>query len=154
MPPEGQAPTATDQDSVRVTLTFRLGSRLRIDNDYLMTRLEDPDSSRQILTNEIFRSRWSWQFNRKLSLRAIFQYDETDGAPDLTSLESRQNFNADLLLTYLVHPGTAFYLGYNSNYQNLFLEDNRGADELFRTDGDYLNDSRQLFFKISYLFRP
>ena len=118
-----------------------------------LTRLDDPVSSRRILTNEIFRSRISWQFNLKLSLRAIFQYDETEGAPDLTSEENERKFNGDLLLTYLVHPGTAFYLGYNSNYLNLFPQQNRGDGGLFLTD-DYLNDSRQLFFKISYLFRP
>ena len=39
-----------------VTLTFRLGSRLRIDNDYLTTRLYDPDTSQRILRNDIIRS--------------------------------------------------------------------------------------------------
>jgi hypothetical protein len=32
-----------------------------------------------------------------------------------TALETRKNFNADLLLTYQVNPWTALYVGYNSN---------------------------------------
>jgi hypothetical protein len=30
-----------------------------------------------------------------------------------------KSFNADFLITYLVHPGTAVYVGYNSDLQNL-----------------------------------
>ena len=30
-----------------------------------------------------------------------------------------REFNADFLITYLVHPGTAIYAGYNSDLQNL-----------------------------------
>jgi hypothetical protein len=32
---------------------------------------------------------------------------------------TEREFNADFLLTYLVHPGTAIYVGYNSDLQNL-----------------------------------
>jgi len=34
-------------------------------------------------------------------------------------LPTEKEFNADFLLTYLIHPGTAIYLGYNSDLQNL-----------------------------------
>jgi hypothetical protein len=53
-------------------------------------------------------------------------------------------------LTYLVHPGTAIYLGYNSDLQNLNVEPNVGV---FQTPRGYINDSRQFFVKASYLFR-
>ena len=74
--------------------------------------------------------------------------------PALSSLQPVKNFNADVLLTYLVHPGTAVYVGYNSNLQNLdpFL----GLDpdgNLLRTRSRFLNDGRQFFVKISYRFQ-
>jgi hypothetical protein len=49
-----------------------------------------------------------------------------------------------------VHPGTAIYVGYNSDLQNLNLQQNVGV---IQTPKGYLNDSRQLFVKVSYLFR-
>jgi hypothetical protein len=59
-----------------------------------------------------------------------------------------------VLLTYFVHPGTAFYIGYNSDLQN--LNRSLGLDQsgnLLRTPGHFLNDGRQIFVKISYLFQ-
>jgi hypothetical protein len=52
-----------------------------------------------------------------------------------------------------VHPGTAIYVGYNSDLQNL----NRNLDVdptygLHSANG-FINDSRQFFVKVSYLFR-
>jgi len=39
--------------------------------------------------------------------------------PYFTSLQTAKNFNTDFLITYLVHPSTAIYVGYNSNLENL-----------------------------------
>ena len=119
-----------------------------------MTRLSDHDDGGRIFTDQIARSQWSYQFTRRLTLRAILQYESTRVDPSRTSLEEVKNFNADLLVTYLVNPWTALYVGYNSNFQNLeFIQDPAG-NSLVRTDDDFLNDSRQLFVKFSYLFRP
>ena len=50
--------------------------------------------------------------------------------------------------------GGYFESTYNSNFQNLeFIQDPAG-NSLVRTEDDFLNDSRQLFVKFSYLFRP
>ncbi len=133
-------------------MTLRPGRRLHIENTYLFTRLEDEATGAKIFTNRIVRSRWNWQFDRKFSVRAILQYDETEAEPALSSLETTKNYNGDLLLTYLVNPWTAIYLGYNGNYQNLDLVDMGSGNEIVRTDDEFLNDSRQLFFKISWLF--
>jgi len=58
------------------------------------------------------------------------------------------------LLTYFVHPGTAVYLGYNSNLQNLTNPPSvDGLGNLGRTPDHFLNDGRQIFVKISYLFQ-
>ncbi len=65
----------------------------------------------------------------------------------------RKNFNADFLITYLLHPGTALYIGYNGNLQNLdpqLVETDAG---LRRTSNRFINDSKQFFVKVSYLLR-
>jgi len=65
-------------------------------------------------------------------------------------LPTSKQLNTDFLITYLVHPGTAIYLGYNSDLQNLDVLP--GVGVFPRTKG-YMNDSRQFFVKVSYLFR-
>ena len=70
----------------------------------------------------------------------ISVYERADG----------EGFNADFLITYLVHPGTAIYVGYNSDLQNLNVQPNVGV---VNTAKGFLNDSRQFFVKVSYMFR-
>jgi hypothetical protein len=72
-----------------------------------------------------------------------------------TSLPTEKEFNADFLVTYLVHPGTAIYIGYNSDLQNLnhnLMLDPAGLAGIYAAKG-FMNDSRQFFVKVSYLFR-
>jgi hypothetical protein len=102
------------------------------------------------------RSKWNWQFTPQLSLRLILQYysvlANTPGSSfsPYTYLPTQRQFNADFLLTYLVHPGTAVYVGYNSDLQNLNVVPGVGV---FNTSKGYINDSRQFFVKVSYQFR-
>ena len=127
--------------------------RLRIDNTYLFTRLEDRAGRGEIFTNEIFRTRFNWQFNRRLSLRVILQYDSTRPNPALSSLEDDDNLNGDLLVTYLVNPWTALFAGYNSNYRSRELIDGPSGRRLVPTSDLELNDAEQFFVKLSYLVR-
>jgi hypothetical protein len=70
--------------------------------------------------------------------------------------------NFDVLFTYLLHPGTAVYVGYNSNLENVepglcihlpgSEECDPNAGGLLRSPYRLTNDGRQLFVKISYLF--
>jgi hypothetical protein len=68
-------------------------------------------------------------------------------------LPTEKQFNADFLLTYLVHPGTAIYVGYNSDLQNLDRSLSQDPLAGLYTAKGYINDSRQFFVKVSYLFR-
>ena len=151
VPPAGQAPRLASEDLANLLLSFRPISALKIDNSYLFDRLRDRNSGAAIFNNHIVRSKWNWQFNRQLSLRLILQYTVTLATPALTSLESTKQFNGDFLITYLLHPGTALYVGYNSDLQNLALDPVAGT--IVRTRNGYINDSRQFFVKVSYLFR-
>jgi uncharacterized protein DUF5916/cellulose/xylan binding protein with CBM9 domain len=174
LPPETAAdstpnnqPFLARQDSAWAILTLRPVQPLKIENTYLFDRLrttsgaylfeqlQNPGVGQGIFNNHILRSKWNWQFTPQLSLRVILQYNSVlAGTPGIgspyTSLPTSKQFNADFLVTYLVHPGTAIYVGYNSDLQNLNVQPGVGV---VNTAKGYLNDSRQFFVKASYLFR-
>jgi hypothetical protein len=104
--------------------------------------------------NHILRSKWNYQFTRELSARVILQYNSIIGNPLWTSLAPAKNVNADFLITYLVHLGTAIYVGYNSNVENFDrLLALRPDGSLLRTRNSFINDNREFFVKVSYLLR-
>jgi len=152
-PLPGVIPKIGHEDQGNVTLTFHASGRLRIDNTYLLEHIRERDSHLTAVTNHIVRTKWNYQFTRELSARVILQYTSVLSNPLISSLSPRKNLNADFLITYLVHPGTAIYVGYNSNLQNL----DRGLiptpTGLRTTPDRFLNDSRQFFVKVSYLLR-
>jgi hypothetical protein len=150
-------------DQASAIASVRPFTALKIDNTYLFSRLRTRESNANIFNNHILRSKWNWQINRELSLRVILQYnatltqnkpgDATNTYP-LTFLPTTKNFNTDFLITYLVHPGTAVYVGYNSNLQNLdpalAIDPNLGG---IRRSDRLINDGKLFFVKVSYLFR-
>jgi hypothetical protein len=171
VPPERPTPYnmpfLAREDNAKVTLTLRPMKPLKIENTYLFDRLrakEDafsffsaqlPGIGHGIFNDHIIRSKWNWQFTPKLSARIILQYNALlAGTPGVgspyTYLPTEKEFNADFLVTYLVHPGTAIYVGYNSDLQNLNVQQNVGV---FNTPKGFINDSRQFFVKASYQFR-
>ena len=151
--PRTGAPFVGTSGFVQAGLNVRPAKGLSIANTYLLSRLRDKVTNANIFNAHIIRSKWNYQFNRELSLRFIGQYDATLSNPLYTTLQNTKNFNADFLVTYMVHPGTAVYVGYNSNLQNLDPSLTNTPDGLLRTRSRFLNDGRQVFVKISYLFR-
>jgi hypothetical protein len=107
----------------------------------------------------------NWQFTKELSLRFIAQYDALLAEPERTRLSTTKNINVDILMTYLVNPWTALFIGANNNAQNIFLcefpDPGRpgckglapGETAILRTRSGFLNDGRQFFVKLSYLLR-
>jgi len=154
-------PVLGKANNIQASATIRPVRGLTIDNTYLLTRLRDVHTNANMFNNHILRSKWNYQFTRALSVRVIGQYNAVlsnynAASPQfaLSSLPPAKNFNADVLLTYFVHPGTAVYLGYNSNLQNLTNPPTiDGLGNLARLPGHFLNDGRQIFVKISYLFQ-
>jgi outer membrane receptor for ferrienterochelin and colicin len=154
-PAAGQAPAIGHEDQGNFTLTFHAAGRLRIDNAYLLEHIRERDAHLTAVTNHIFRSKWNYQFTRNLSARLILQYNAVLSNPAISSLSPTKNFNTDFLITYLIHPGTAIYVGYNSDLAN--LDRNLAVDPvtgaILTTRNGYINDGRQFFVKASYLFR-
>jgi hypothetical protein len=147
-------PFLARSDTASASVSLRPLSALKIDNTYLFSRLRDRESSAGIFNNHIIRTKWNWQFNRELSFRMILQYTATLANPAFTSLPTTKQLNGDFLITYLIHPGTAIYVGYNSDFQNIdpeLLVDPNGG--LLRTSDRLINDGRLFFVKVSYLFR-
>jgi hypothetical protein len=135
---------------VRIGLGLRPLTPLRIENTWLRTSL-GLDEGRAFVS-DILRTQWAWQFTREWSLRFIGQYDSTRADSTLSSIAPRLNFNADVLLTKLINPWTAFYLGYNGNAQNIVLQETNGVRSLRRADALAL-DGWQVFAKWSHLLR-
>ncbi len=161
--PKGQLPTEGDDTSVYLTMTLHALSPLTIDNTYILDRLLHNNLQHSVYNNHIIRTKWNYQFTKEFSLRLIAQYNGLLANPTYTSLQTVKNLNFDVLFTYLLHPGTAVYVGYNSNLENVDpglclhimgrTQCDPNGNGLLRTGGFLSNDGRQIFVKISYLFR-
>ncbi len=139
-------------------ITLRPSTRLRFEQTYLYSRLAAPldiaaaaQSARDVFTNHILRSRIDYQFTRELSLRAIADYEAVAPNPSLVALERTKRLRADALLTYLVNPWSAVYIGYTDVYENLEVEP--GDFGLRRAGAPTFSTGRQVFVKVSYLVR-
>ncbi|HEX2599944.1 MAG TPA: DUF5916 domain-containing protein, partial [Terriglobales bacterium] len=117
--PTGQIPFLAGRTSVNTTLTVRPSRKLRVDNTYILFRLHDRMGGVGSMNNHIIRSKLNYQFTRALSFRFIGQYNSLLTNPTFTSLQTAKDFNADFLVTYLLRPSTAIYVGYNTNRENL-----------------------------------
>jgi uncharacterized protein DUF5916 len=161
--PNGQKPITGDETFINHTMSIKPTGHLEIDNTYILDRVLNGAAHHASFNNHIIRSKWNYQFTRALSLRAIVQYNGLLANPTYSSLQTTRNLNFDFLVTYLVHPGTAIYVGYNSNLENLIPGlcvpapgsltgcDPNGSG-LVRGNR-FINDGRIFFVKVSYLFR-
>jgi len=137
-------------DSIEGNLGISLHptARVRIDETYFYTRLGARGAS--VLTNHLYRSKVNYQFTRRLSARAIVDYNAVLPNASLAGVGRTKRIGADLLLTYLIHPGTALYVGYADQRENLRWLTTSPV-EMARMGGPWLSTGRQFFAKISYL---
>ncbi len=158
-PGPGLAPFLGSEKKVLSGFTYRPSPRLRIDETYiysLLTTRGGPAGparpAASIFNNHILRSKVNYQFTRPLSVRAILDYNSVLADPALVALDRAKTLKADILLTYLLNPGTALYLGYTDGYENL---DVIGGEPptLRRTSTPTTSTGRQFFIKLSYLWR-
>jgi hypothetical protein len=148
-------PFLARRNSANVNITVRPSRALKIDNTYIMFRLHSLNGPFGAMNNHIVRSKWNYQFTKELSFRFIGEYNTVLANPDFTSLQTTKNFNTDFLITYLVHPSTAVYVGYNSNLENVLLPLGTDGNGELNHDplGRLRNDGRNFFVKASYLYR-
>jgi hypothetical protein len=160
-PIAGGVPSLLNQETVQALITLQPLRQLTADNTYLLDRDHSVANGAPVYESQTFRTKINYQFTRSLSARVIVEYDSTLVNPSETSLLRTKQIGSQALFTWLPHPGTAVYIGYNNDLQNL----NRSLCNLDPSgtcdpnklvpprSPNYLNDGRQIFIKASYLFR-
>ena len=139
-------------------LTLRPTPRLRLDEKYIYSHLQtrpgwqSTSAATAIYNNHIVRWKVNYQFTRELSVRAILDYSGVLPNTSLVALDRTKRLSYDLLLTYLLHPGTALYVGYTDIYENLLFDPAR-PPYLQLSGFPNMNTGRQAFVKLSRLFR-
>ena len=160
-PVAGGLPSLMDQQSAQLLATVQPLRQLTMDNTYLLDRNHAVSGHALVYENQVIRTKLNYQFTRALSARVIVEYDSLLANPLETSLVRTKQVGTQALLTWLPHPGTAIYVGYNNDLQNLDRalcnREANGACDPSNTavprSSNYLNDGRQFFVKASYLFR-
>lgn len=160
-PSTGKAPSLLRRQSLSVLFTVQPTRQLTIDNTYLLDRNRNAGSGAFVYESQTMRTKVNYQFTRSLSARVIAQFSSTLANPAETSLLRTKQLSTQALLTWLPHPGTAVYLGYTNDLQNIDRSlCNRligGGCDLDNTalprGNSMLNDGKQIFLKASYLLR-
>jgi hypothetical protein len=150
-----------NQETAQVLFTLQPIRQLTADNTYLLDRDHSVANGALVYESQTLRTKINYQFTRAISARVIVEYDSTLANPAETSLLRKKQVGTQALFTWLPHPGTAVYVGYNNDLQNLDRSlCNRlpgGACDPDNTtpprSPNLLNDGRQIFIKGSYLFR-
>ena len=110
---------------------------LRIALEYTKSRLTRSDNKRTAFDTNIVTLRSTYQFTRFTFLRTRLDYD---------SLSS--NVSGQILAGFNPNPGTAFYVGYNDNFNYNGFSPFTG-----QLEPRFERNSRTFFIRASYLFR-
>jgi hypothetical protein len=147
-PAAGVAPFAGRSVNASIAVTWKPASRLRMAETYLFSRLRAPTSGQPVAFDDhVSRLRASYQFTRELSLRAIVDIGLVAPSAQLVSFARTRKTTLDILGTYMLHPGTALYIGFTNRRENLAFDPYETS--LARTDGLGLVTGRQLFVKVT-----
>jgi hypothetical protein len=158
VPAEGLQPFLGESRQLVLELTLSPLAQLRIDQFYIWDELRTRSGSVAghpagdvVFRDPLSRTKVNYQFNKFLALRAIVDYAAVLPDPELVALERNKRLTGDVLLSYVLHPGTAIYLGYTDRQENLRLLTD--PPRLENTRGLDLHTGRQVFLKVSYLLQ-
>ena len=148
---DGANPFLGRESGFRTFINFRPVSRFATNINITTSRFTDPlglfvaglnDGERnedgEVFNVNIFRALNTYQVTDRLALRNITEFNTY-----------RRTVGLNLLATYRVNSGTAFYVGYDDHYRQYELFD----DQVNAIDRGYLQTNRAVFTKIQYLFR-
>jgi hypothetical protein len=138
-------PGAANSFDLDTGFTYKPINPLNMSLGYTKARLVRADNGRVAFDDNIFVLRSTYQFTRFTFLRARIDYD---------SLAA--NVSGQVLMGWTPNPGTAFYVGYNDNFNyngfNTLNPETFVFDQRFFEPG-LARNQREFFIKFSYLFR-
>ena len=155
-PAPGVTPFLGDARQIKAGFTLSPLPQLRIDETYIWNDLrtqhaigDRPDSAR-VFTNSLWRTKVNYQFNRFLAARLVLDYNALTPDASLVDYSHTKRLTGDLLLSYVLNPGTSLYVGYTDRQENLRLFTN--PNQVQTVDDLGLHTGKQVFVKLSYLF--
>jgi len=159
-PAAGLAPFLGESAEGTMAVTLRPTSRFKLEESYIYNRLRTNGApalpaippATDIFTLHLWRTKANLQFTRALSLRAIIDYNGVRPNAALVDLTRDKRVTADVLVTYMVNPGTAVYVGYTDQYANVRI-DPLEPPALRQIASPTTSVGRQFFVKASYLLR-
>lgn len=161
-PASGKSPSPVGVESDHVNFEIKPTQPLDLLSSYEFDRFTDPATGAVAYDNHQIVARWNFQMDKAWSLNFIGEYLATLPNNSFTDLPNNKDVYSNVLLTYLPHPGTAFYVGYTTDYVNLNPElcthtsdgqCNTNDPILPRSGSSLSNDQRILYMKINHLFR-
>ncbi len=161
-PVNGLGPSPMNVASNRVNYEVKPTGALDISGYYEYDHYTEPNNGALVYDSHQAVTRANLQMTKAWSVNFIGEYlEEQPNAAYTNTVYTKDGFG-DILLTYLPHPGTAFYLGYTTDYINLSGDlctrlasgyCNTADPILPRSTEPTLNDQRVFYVKISHLFR-
>ena len=125
------------QFDVQAGFEYKPINPLRMSLDYTHSQLRRNDTHQLSYETNIFTLRSTYQFTRFAYVRARWDYDTLSA-----------NARGQLLFGWNPNPGTAFYVGYNDDFN--YRGFNRFTGDL---QPGFARNSRTFFIRASYLFR-
>jgi hypothetical protein len=113
--------------------TIKPFDKLTLENSYIYFELSKSYKGEKLFAGYLLRNKSTFQFNKNMFLRVIFQYDSFNKA-----------FEIDPLFSYKLNPFTIFYVGSTHNFSEL---------ENLTGNTKYVETGRQIFLKLQYLWR-
>ncbi len=130
-------PGAGRQFDIGASIEYKPTDPFRVSLEYNKSRLTRSDTELTAFDSNIFTLRSTYQFTRFTFARVRWDYD---------SLNS--NASGQMLLGWNPNPGTAFYVGYNDNFNYNGFSPYTG-----QLEPRFERNSRTFFIRASYLFR-
>lgn len=123
--------------SFSMGIIFQPSEKLSNGLDFVYSDFYRKSDNGKIYDYLILRNKTTFQFNRYLFLRAVFEYNDY-----------RKKLNSDLLLSFTFIPGTAVYIGFGSVHER-----QRWDGERFIPYGKFITKQNNIFFKASFLLQ-
>ncbi|HSQ34570.1 MAG TPA: DUF5916 domain-containing protein [Candidatus Binatia bacterium] len=134
------APFLGRRTQLHANVTLQPTKNLKVFAEHSISRFHRPESGEKVYDQGIWRGRLTYQFNSKLFVRGLAQYDSFS-----------KKILGDFLASFTYIPGTVIYLGYGSANESQAWSDNRWQRDV---TGERFYQTRQsLFFKVSYRYQ-